>query len=123
MEKKTRYCHFCGDKTNDLVCTICGKKTSPISMRTKETDLDLITDDIADTKENFHGDLGAAESKRYQAKRAVSSRLRMVEGGHPYFANTESFNDNSSFSKAICVMAFVVIIIIFAFLIIGILTH
>lgn len=123
MEKKTRYCHFCGDKTNDMVCTICGKATKPVSLRMKETELHLVSDDIADTRESFSGDQGHAESKRYHAQRQ-SRKLFMENGEHPYYQQGKNKETQGpAIVRAISVMAVIVVFILLVCLMLGIFTH
>ncbi len=118
MEKKTRYCPSCGNKTNDATCEICGRSTKPISMSTHERELDLIKDDIdIHQKHEFRGDQGHQESKATHHTRKKAPYLHLKAGEHPYEseAKTKRFtipSDQQELIKAIPMLVSVVGIIV-----------
>lgn len=121
MEKKTRYCYFCGDKTNDSTCIICGKRTRPASMRVNEQELQLISDDLSDNLQDFHGDKGNQESLRNHAKKI--DRLHMKVGEHPYFKQQITSKDQSTITRAVLFLAVLSVVVVFLFLILGRISH
>lgn len=106
MNVKKRYCPFCGSKTNDHICEICGRNTKPIEMLAHERELDLVKDDICfDTHEE-------------KASRSGSSKrptLHMHQGEHPYYEEAkkkEAFSFNTEQMKKGFTFIIVIVIIV-----------
>lgn len=107
MDVKKRYCPFCGSKTNDHICEICGRNTKPIEMLAHEKELDLVKDDIC---------LDKHEEKTTHTSSHKRPVLHMHQGEHPYYEEVkkkEAFSFNSEqMKKGLSVLVAVVIVII-----------
>lgn len=115
MEKRSRYCPFCGNKTNDSHCEICGKTTRPIAMSDKEKELDIIKDDTYDTSaQNLRHD--HIDETYHAGKKKAKLKF---QDGHPYFdigKNAAGIKvDPKLIRKLISLIPFAVVIIIIVF--------
>lgn len=107
MDPKKRYCPFCGSKTNDHTCEICGRNTRPMDMLAHEKELDLVKDDIC---------MDQHEEKTRRSTSSKRPALHMHEGEHPYYEEVkkkEPFQLNPENIKkgfTLIVVAFIIIV-------------
>lgn len=107
MDKKKRYCPFCGSKTNDHTCEICGRNTKSMDMLTHEKELDIIKDDIC---------MDQHDEKKHHTSTNQRPTLHMHNGEHPYYEEMkkkESFSiDTNQIKKGFSTIVAIIMIVI-----------
>lgn len=111
MEEK-RICEECGNKTDESICPICGRKTTPLKSDRRER---IYLKDKSLRKENWDqemaGDMGDQESRSYH-KENKRTALHMKKGEHPYYAPRNVAMSNITLQQKLFGLGVVIVMII-----------